>query len=185
MNVFTIFANDTASGRLESLTGGRYFSDGRPTRHERAQQCHSRPTLMHGASRSRQVHCGGLTIMRAHHLAGYSGTKDLKPLAGFSEWSRMVRAALIWLGKADPVNSLEVGRAEDPQWSSAANLRRSAIRDPRNCDGRAYGGANRGEERYRRGPKTSHLSRYINPRSGMDTVRLGLWFASFKDEVFD
>jgi putative DNA primase/helicase len=36
-------------------------------------------------------------------------------LASFEGWSDTVRSALIWLGKEDPVRSMESARAEDPE----------------------------------------------------------------------
>ena len=54
-----------------------------------------------------------LTICRAYVVAGRPDAVD--PLASFEEWSDTVRSALIWLGKADPVLSMETTRAEDPE----------------------------------------------------------------------
>jgi hypothetical protein len=54
-----------------------------------------------------------LTICRAYIVAGRPG---LKPrLASFEGWCDTVRSALTWLGKADPVDSIETSRAEDPE----------------------------------------------------------------------
>ena len=54
-----------------------------------------------------------LTILRAYHIAGRPQQRD--PLGSFSEWSRWVRDALVWLGRADPVNTMEDARATDPK----------------------------------------------------------------------
>jgi putative DNA primase/helicase len=54
-----------------------------------------------------------LAICRAYFVAG---RPDKAPrLASFEGWSDTVRSALIWLGKADPVESMESARAEDPE----------------------------------------------------------------------
>lgn len=54
-----------------------------------------------------------LTIVRAYFVAG---RPDKAPkLASFEGWSDTVRSALIWLGKEDPVKSMEVARQEDPE----------------------------------------------------------------------
>ena len=54
-----------------------------------------------------------LTICRAYFVVG---RPDKAPrLASFEGWSDTVRSALIWLGKADPVLSMESARAEDPE----------------------------------------------------------------------
>jgi hypothetical protein len=54
-----------------------------------------------------------LTICRAYFVAG---RPDKTPkLASFEGWSDTVRSALIWLGKKDPVESMELARQEDPE----------------------------------------------------------------------
>ena len=54
-----------------------------------------------------------LTICRAYVVAG---KPNLRPrLASFEGWSDTVRSALTWLGRADPVDSMETARAEDPE----------------------------------------------------------------------
>jgi putative DNA primase/helicase len=63
-------------------------------------------------NRGEYVHAA-LTIVRAYIAAGRTDQK-LPPLAGFDNWSRTVRAALVWLGEADPVRTMEVARASDP-----------------------------------------------------------------------
>jgi hypothetical protein len=54
-----------------------------------------------------------LTICRAYFVAGRPNKAPR--LASFEGWSDCVRSALIWLGKADPVQSMESARAEDPE----------------------------------------------------------------------
>jgi hypothetical protein len=53
-----------------------------------------------------------LTICRAYVLAGRPDKPD--PLSSFEDWSDTVRAALIWLGKADIIRSIETAREDDP-----------------------------------------------------------------------
>lgn len=54
-----------------------------------------------------------LTICRAYFVAG---RPDKAPaLASFEEWSDVVRSALKWLGKTDPIQSMEVARENDPE----------------------------------------------------------------------
>jgi putative DNA primase/helicase len=53
-----------------------------------------------------------LNIVRAYMLAGTPNKKP--PLASFEGWSDKVRSALVWLGCADPMGSMEKARAEDP-----------------------------------------------------------------------
>ena len=54
-----------------------------------------------------------LTVLRAFHVAGRP--RQVDPLGSFEAWSDWVRGALIWLGAADPVDSMETIRAEDPK----------------------------------------------------------------------
>ena len=73
-----------------------------------------KPVAMVLANRGKYI-AACLTILRAYALAGYPGAKDLTPFNGFEDWSKVVRGALVWLGKADPVATIKVARAEDPQ----------------------------------------------------------------------
>jgi hypothetical protein len=54
-----------------------------------------------------------LIICRAYIAAGQPGR--LAPLNSFAGWSDTVRSALVWLGEADPVASVDATRAEDPE----------------------------------------------------------------------
>jgi putative DNA primase/helicase len=54
-----------------------------------------------------------LIVCRAYFCAG---RPDKAPkLASFEGWSDTVRSALIWLGRADPVKSMESARQDDPE----------------------------------------------------------------------
>jgi hypothetical protein len=59
-----------------------------------------------------------LTIVRAYIAAGCPN--PCPPLASFSDWSLLVRSPLVWLGYADPVDTMDATRADDP---SRGNLR--------------------------------------------------------------
>ncbi len=53
-----------------------------------------------------------LTIVRAYAAVGYP---DQRPaLASFESWSKVVRSALVWLGQADPVETMNEARSDDP-----------------------------------------------------------------------
>ncbi|MGI4807919.1 MAG: hypothetical protein ACRYF2_07405 [Janthinobacterium lividum] len=54
-----------------------------------------------------------LTILRAFHVAGRP--KQCNALGSFVDWSRWVRDALVWLGRADPCDTMETVRAADPK----------------------------------------------------------------------
>lgn len=61
-----------------------------------------------------------LTIPRAYVTAGYPD--KLPPLAGYREWSDLVRSCLVWLGLPDPVDSLHQARADDPELAAIRAL---------------------------------------------------------------
>ena len=54
-----------------------------------------------------------LTILRAYHVAGRP--QQTTPLGSFVDWSRWVRDALVWLGEADPCETMESLRGTDPR----------------------------------------------------------------------
>ena len=55
-----------------------------------------------------------LTLVRSYIAAG-SPKQPGKPMNTFGEWSDRVRSALIWLGCADPVDTVDTARDEDPE----------------------------------------------------------------------
>jgi hypothetical protein len=61
-----------------------------------------------------------LTICRAYIVAGRPGL--LPRLASFEGWSDTVRSALVWLGKADAVDTMQSIRDEDPQRVALGDL---------------------------------------------------------------
>jgi hypothetical protein len=63
------------------------------------------------ADRNKYV-IAALTILRAFHIAGRPQQRP--PLGSFSEWS-WIRDALIWLGEADPCDTMEKVRQNDPK----------------------------------------------------------------------
>lgn len=54
-----------------------------------------------------------LTILRAYHVAGRP--VQVPPLGSFADWSNLVRSALIWLGCADPCDTMDKVRKADPE----------------------------------------------------------------------
>jgi putative DNA primase/helicase len=54
-----------------------------------------------------------LTIMSGYIAAGER--VKLRPFGSFEEWSRLVREPLVWLGLPDPVDSIRVLEAADPE----------------------------------------------------------------------
>jgi putative DNA primase/helicase len=63
-----------------------------------------------------------LTITRAFIAVGCPTPDGCKPLASYGAWSKAVREPLVWLGKEDPVTSMEQARAADPVRSAARTM---------------------------------------------------------------
>ena len=56
-----------------------------------------------------------LTILRAWHVARATGERiNAPPYGGFADWSRRVREPLVWLGEADPCDTVGKVRESDP-----------------------------------------------------------------------
>lgn len=62
----------------------------------------------------------GLTVLRAFFVAGRPEQRT--PLGSFEEWSSWVRDALIWLGEADPCQTMEDMRGADPKLESLTTV---------------------------------------------------------------
>lgn len=94
------------------------------------------PLAMVTAQRGDYV-SAGLTVLRAYHIAGRPEMRA--PLGSFTDWSRWVRDALIWLGEADPCETMEGMRGADPklealttvleQWREVIGLDRVTVRE--------------------------------------------------------
>jgi putative DNA primase/helicase len=61
-----------------------------------------------------------LTLARAYVAAGRPNRAA--PIASFEAWSDLVRSALLWLGRADPVDTMKGARADDPSRQTMAAL---------------------------------------------------------------
>jgi hypothetical protein len=62
----------------------------------------------------------GLTIMRAFLTSGVKPEEKVQPWGRFERWSDMVRAPLVWLGCADPVESLTELESDNPERTDLA-----------------------------------------------------------------
>jgi len=79
--------------------------------HPEYRQFLTNPYAIILADRGRFV-AAALVVVRAYIVAGFP---DLRPaLASFEDWSRFVRSALVWLGRADPVDKQDRERRADP-----------------------------------------------------------------------
>jgi hypothetical protein len=80
---------------------------------------HREPVAHAKAERAVYV-CAVLTILRAYHVAGRPAQPT--PLGSFEAWSGLIRGALLWLGAADPVATMEELRKADPQREDMRSL---------------------------------------------------------------
>jgi hypothetical protein len=72
----------------------------------------SSPLTTIAAARGKYV-AACLTIVRAYIVAGRPN--KLPPLPSYEGWSSTVREPLVWLGRADPVETMQELRNEDPK----------------------------------------------------------------------
>jgi putative DNA primase/helicase len=125
-----------------------------------------------------------LTIPLAYMLAGSPGR--LPPLAGFEEWSDVVRSALVWLDCTDPIET--VATSDNPGQEQAAALLAAW---PQGLT--SYTTAELLEVAQQRDPATTD---FLNPdllaalqpiakdrRGSLDTDTLGKWLRDHKDTV--
>jgi len=61
-----------------------------------------------------------ITIAKAYRAAGTPTVCD--PIGSYGDWSSLVRAPLVWLGQADPVESMATAREEDPELMAIREL---------------------------------------------------------------
>jgi putative DNA primase/helicase len=61
-----------------------------------------------------------LTILRAYLLA--DDRVAVAPLGSYEAWSRRVREAIMWLGRADPCDTIATARRADPITSQLSNV---------------------------------------------------------------
>ena len=99
-----------------------------------------------------------ITIARAYRMAGRPNV--CPPIGSYGDWTDAVRAPLIWLGEADPVESMDALRGEDPELAPIRELLRALGR--RNAPPRASHG--RPDHRRRVPPGSQRLRTSGVPR---------------------
>lgn len=137
-----------------------------------------------------------LTIVRAYVEAGCPNT--LPALASFEDWSRIVRSALVWLGRADPLATMEAARADDPSitqlrevlhaWDGALNNDKAGDAPAELTAGKVK---DKAELHDGHGFVHPELRRALTDvaedrrRGGIDTKALGKWLGRHKGRVVD
>ncbi|KPQ04299.1 MAG: putative DNA primase/helicase [Rhodobacteraceae bacterium HLUCCA12] len=132
----------------------------------------------------------GLTVLRAFHIAGRP--QQRAPLGSFTDWSRWVRDALIWLGQADPCDTMEGMRGADPKlealtavlegWREVIGLQPANVRDviERATEQRPqlYGRAEFVHPEFREA-----LLRVAGEGGAINGRRLGKWIGSHQNRI--
>ncbi len=131
-----------------------------------------------------------LTIVRAYLVAGRPD--KAKPLASFGDWSDSVRSALMWLGVADPVESMELARAEDPERMKSRDILRSwfdIYGTNKVTLAKVIEDANRETGGFNSRPKLPELHDAVDAiaawRGPADVLKLGNWLRKKKGRVID
>ncbi|MBL6081584.1 hypothetical protein JMJ56_26695 [Belnapia sp. T18] len=151
----------------------------------------SDPIAIVKADRGRYL-VAALTILRAYHVAGRPERPD--PLGSYEIWSDWVRGALLWLGEADPVATMEGVRESDPkldallavleQWEEVIGRNTVSVRDVIDRATQqvtALGMGYRTEFRY---PDFREALLAVAGEGGaVNSKRLGKWLASNQDRV--
>ncbi len=132
-----------------------------------------------------------LVIVRAYIVAG--ARDQPPPLASFTDWSHLVRGALMWLDCADPVISMDSAREDDPDLTELSEMLTvwSASMGDQNitCAQAASAIEDRlstqcGEPtEYRHPDLREMLLRLFGERGMLNTKRLGKWLASKEGRI--
>ncbi|MDP2025874.1 hypothetical protein [Sulfuriferula sp.] len=86
------------------------------------QRTFSRDHLEDVFARRGELVRAALTVSLSYLAAGAPTIEGLHPYGGFSEWDRMVRRPLVWLGLPDPLGAAEGLRQQDPDLETMSVL---------------------------------------------------------------
>jgi putative DNA primase/helicase len=154
--------------------------------HPEERQFTTAPVRLVQADRGRYV-AVVLTIVRAYLAAGMPGR--LPALASFEQWSDLVRSPLVWLGCADPVETMGTPRADDPDAAAFTTLLDAWPSGP--GDQTSYSTAELveaaqtmvGGEPARPALLEALLTVTRNRRGLLDATTLGYWLREHKDAI--
>jgi putative DNA primase/helicase len=132
-----------------------------------------------------------LTICRAYVCQGRPDR--LPALPSFEAWSDLVRSALVWLGKPDPVETIEELREADPArevrakvfdaWVKHLGSERSyQVSEVISATTPVYGGETSGQSDELREALLSVAADYKDPRT-INTIRLGKWLTRMQKNI--
>lgn len=136
-----------------------------------------------------------LTILRAYHVAGRPDQPAV--LGSFEAWSGWVRGALLWLGQADPVSTMEGLREQDPrleahitvltQWMAVIGNARVSTRAiiERATEQMTPVGTYGGRLEFRHPDFREALLTVAGDRGVINSHRLGKWIHQHGDRIVD
>jgi hypothetical protein len=141
--------------------------------------------------------CAALVVVRAYIAAGRPG--KLARLASFEGWSDTVRSALVWLGYADPVTTMEAARDEDPHLRGlqaiVGALKQAGCVGPSNARSTSQIvamaseteplGRLAGEDGFRYPDLRAALLDVAGTKGVIDAQRLGTWFGKNQLRIVD
>ena len=134
------------------------------------------------SSRRGDFIAAALIIVRAHQVARGAGLAPPSQVGSLTEWSDLVRGALIWLGCADPLVTMEAARENDPELEAL----RSALAAIAETIGVGEANARTAAEILRSAkdtPLESALSEVGTKGKPVDSVSLGQWLGRHADRV--
>ncbi|MER8854425.1 bifunctional DNA primase/polymerase [Mesorhizobium australicum] len=138
------------------------------------------------ADRGRFV-AAALTIVRAYLAVGCPDTRA--PLASFEAWSRTVRSALVWLGCADPVDTMASARADDPEWAAAREVVAAwhEVQPGRALTTRELKELIEGQADFSDSSPVKAFLAVAADRNGhgIETRKLGFWLGRHRDRIID
>ena len=150
------------------------------------RQFSSDPIKTIAANRERYVEAA-ITVLRAFEVAGRP--KQARSLGGFEDWSSRVRDCLIWLGRADPCETMEEIRSVDPaqeelratmeQWASLIGDQRLSVRSVINLADERRG------DGYKNADFREALLSVAGAGGAISGRRLGKWLGRNKGRIID
>jgi putative DNA primase/helicase len=147
----------------------------------------SNPVATVMANRGRYI-AAALTIVKAHMVAGSPSPRASMQIGGFQKWSDLVRSALIWLGREDPVKTMDRARDNDPELETLQNVLSAigsefgfgpeAARTAAEMIATAYPASGS-----RQDSPLPHALDCLRQKGKLDAVVLGQWLAQRKDRI--
>ena len=153
------------------------------TEHERPEERRdfTHPDLMGFALENRaRLLAAALTLLRAYFVAGCP-QPAFRPLGSFEGWSRVVRAAIVWTGLADPCTTTADIPSTRERESAALTSIMAALTNPRGTTASQLLARTRVDEGLREA-----LVELVPPRDGLDlpsSVNLGTRLGSVRGRV--